>query len=642
MKFLTDRKKSFGATAATVALVGTLSTGLIAIDAQPAEAFVWFGAPLLVSGAAVSSVTAVTGSLIAVAGGLTVAGLGIGGYMLWQDSMKSIPLDAEKDANLAVRESAPGGSATPDAVDVEVDGWNGGATPSAGDVRRGWEYHDIRRGTGADQHKLFFNMTQRATRGSDGTSFVRGMVKYDLECQNIATGAIRFEQGLFKQVGLGSAYGYVAMNNWIGCNAVSETQEVPRWASLRAPTYAEIQTAATSSWSQYFGPTVDQTWRGEGYQPHPDSYYKVDVSCKKPSGEVVTITATSPAGEGHLNIPSCLEYGMQPGPGGIVTSFLDPGKRDQPIWTIKPAPSADQYLNCDPALGQICKLEVYIDGQPCTAGAVMCIDWTRQLRVDPSRIECRYGGHVVDITFCYPLENLYMENPTAADQALTQPNTDGNPDTKQDPRKIPWPMTPTNPGPDPYPHSPEDPVQPEPAEPSPTPSPSPSPSTSPSTSPSNSPSASPSAEPSTPTEPFPPTGPNPADPSGQNCMPGQWSWNPVDFIMIPVACALQWAFIPKKNYTGTIEGLRDAASSKPPLSWAPVFTGPGGGGCPNWVFHVPGVMSKNVVCDSSYTAAIVGARYPLLGLLTAAMIWPLFRSLWYASIPILRVQPSSK
>lgn len=101
------------------------------------------------------------------------------------------------------------------------------------------------------------------------------------------------------------------------------------------------------------------------------------------------------------------------------------------------------------------------------------------------------------------------------------------------------------------------------------------------------------------------------------------------------------AFVPKQDVVARSEAVKAKANLKIPLAWMnPQITGPGGSGCPNWVISVPG-FSQNVICESSFTAAIVGARGPLFGLVAGVMVWPLIRSLWYASIPVLRVTPSS-
>lgn len=44
------------------------------------------------------------------------------------------------------------------------------------------------------------------------------------------------------------------------------------------------------------------------------------------------------------------------------------------------------------------------------------------------------------------------------------------------------------------------------------------------------------------------TGPAPdaTDTTGSNCMGGIWSWNPVNWVYVPIKCALTWAFVPKE------------------------------------------------------------------------------------------------
>jgi len=140
---------------------------------------------------------------------------------------------------------------------------------------------------------------------------------------------------------------------------------------------------------------------------------------------------------------------------------------------------------------------------------------------------------------------------------------------------------------------------------------------------------------------FPSAGVNPSTGTSPNCSAPEWSWNPIEFVFNPVLCAMQEAFVPKTDIQMRSDALRDQASEVVPISWLTnPISGPSGGGCPNWTINVQG-LSKNVVCDSSFTAALVAVRYPLFGIVAAAMVWPLIRGIWYASIPVLRVSPGS-
>lgn len=251
-----------------------------------------------------------------------------------------------------------------------------------------------------------------------------------------------------------------------------------------------------------------------------------------------------------------------------------------------------------------CAMAVNLDGQPCTVQRTECHTWPEINRTQPSRVGCQWGTYSVPTSDCHVLQDGYRSEAGVVfdprSGTWTAIDVYGNPLAQN-----PQPWNPTNPNP--------------------------TAGTTPGT-------ATPPATGTTPGTGFPGTGSNPQ--TNDNCSAPGWSWNPVEWVKNPVVCALRDAFEPKTDIAARIGGIKDTAMTKPPLSWMPVFTGPGGGGCPDWSVTVPGFGSKNVVCDSSFTGAIVAARYPMFGLLTAAMIWPLFRSLWYAAIPIMRVHPS--
>lgn len=62
-------------------------------------------------------------------------------------------------------------------------------------------------------------------------------------------------------------------------------------------------------------------------------------------------------------------------------------------------------------------------------------------------------------------------------------------------------------------------------------------------------------------------------------------------------------------------------------------------GCPDWNVNV-GDSSWSAVCDSSFTAAIRGARPFILAGLLAMAFWPLVRGVFYASVPLVKPAPT--
>ena len=162
--------------------------------------------------------------------------------------------------------------------------------------------------------------------------------------------------------------------------------------------------------------------------------------------------------------------------------------------------------------------------------------------------------------------------------------------------------------------------------------------------------------PQLPTNPNPNPTPVPTTPNSSDsaCWPsGSAAFNPLEWVLQPVKCALSWAFVPKRDFQSDVNGLTTKAMTKAPLSFVPAITATapasvgGQGACPAWVVSIGtntggqnSQLNKNIVCDSTFIQAIVNARSALFGLITAAMLWPFLRSLWYALIPVVRVIPT--
>jgi hypothetical protein len=55
------------------------------------------------------------------------------------------------------------------------------------------------------------------------------------------------------------------------------------------------------------------------------------------------------------------------------------------------------------------------------------------------------------------------------------------------------------------------------------------------------------------------------DPAASSCLSGAVSWNPVDWVFVPVKCALQWAFVPPPGtWENNVATMRDAYKNTPP------------------------------------------------------------------------------
>lgn len=197
-----------------------------------------------------------------------------------------------------------------------------------------------------------------------------------------------------------------------------------------------------------------------------------------------------------------------------------------------------------------CVLRVTMDGVPCRVGIDDCYDW---MRVEPkSRVACEYGPYALGLAQCRDLEHIYKTtpgvtpNPGPPGQPQPRPAPDGTP------QEVPTRLVPSGPDGQPIPDMiPGTPIRPDPYPPT---VPTTNPTTAP-TAPSTNPTTNPTTAPSNP--PFPTSGVNPPiappgvpppknpDAPNENCIAQGWSWNPVDWVYIPVKCALTWAFIPK-------------------------------------------------------------------------------------------------
>lgn len=341
-----------------------------------------------------------------------------------------------------------------------------------------------------------------------------------------------------------------------------------------------------------------------GFDPNgEDVTYQTTVECIRADGTKFNLTAEASGAQKAIKVPACAAADPTAHATGKTDVVgLAPGLAPQPLYTVPNTPAPAEYPACDHNRGgPLCTLKVMWNGQECMVGQFECAHWTDpNIKNDP-RLSCQYGPYAVATAVCNPLERAYEPGGAPA----TDANIDGNPSTRSntDPSGQTIPKTSTSTG------------------------------TVPSTTTRTAPA---------PGEAAPAPAPGTTGQSAE-CFPGGWAvFNPM-WIVDGISCS----FIPKMDITQRVGELQALAGTKAPLSWmAPQMTGPGSSGCPAWVVQVnttefgPG-YAKNIVCDSTFIQAIVGARGPLFGIVAGAMIWPLFRSLWYAAIPVLRVTPGS-
>lgn len=231
----------------------------------------------------------------------------------------------------------------------------------------------------------------------------------------------------------------------------------------------------------------------------PDVKYKTTVECIRADGTKFSLTAESTGDQKGFKVPSCAaaEPGAH-GTGKMTVTGTPPGSTVGETLLDRPAAAAapGDYPMCSPAKpGPGCALAVWVDGKECVVGNWNCAHWKE---IDQTRVQCNYGPYVgIPVNSCNPLERAYEEGGVPA----TQENTDGNPATRSD----------TDPNGNTVPKN--------------------------------------STGTGTGTSTFPSAGTNPGTQPGTdpgNCLATGWSWDPVSWVMVPVQCATQWAFVPPR------------------------------------------------------------------------------------------------
>lgn len=349
-----------------------------------------------------------------------------------------------------------------------------------------------------------------------------------------------------------------------------------------------------------FGPSNHLFW-GDlltgGFDPRgADVKLKSTVECIRPDGSKFTITADSLGSDGAVKMPSCeaAESGAHATGKESVTGLAPGATNPETLWDVQAPPvSPDKGLCAPTRPGPGCKLQILIDSAPCVVGAWNCINWL-DLSKDPNwttRISCQYGPYTVPLSTCNPLERGYDPDGAPA----SEENTDGDPSTRK------------NADPAGNPQTGEPPV----------------------------------------TVPTVPGGPATGAPPGSSteqaeCFPSGWAaLNPVEWVMKPVGCALDAAFKPKADIQSRLTSMQSRFSTKVPVTW---FGGNvanvSGGSCPtNWAIDVQG-QHVPLICGTPAEGIILAFRPVMGAMLIVAALWPLVRSLFYAAIPILKVNPS--
>ena len=219
----------------------------------------------------------------------------------------------------------------------------------------------------------------------------------------------------------------------------------------------------------------------------------------------------------------------------------------------------------------VCGTAVRVDGEACSPAHTYpasdpCYEWTRTRQDAPSRVDCKMGPYTMPSEFCNFLERAF--------QGIAVPNRqadlDGNPDTKtESPLPQLVPNRPPAPARQTQPTSTATATPTGTGLPTGTTSPSPSATATGTATGGGDPSPSPSGGPGS------QGSPDPADQAGNECFPSGWGvFNPAEWVLKPVKCALTWAFVPPSTSWGDFWGTNKGRMEGSPIGgWAAVVGG---------------------------------------------------------------------
>jgi hypothetical protein len=253
---------------------------------------------------------------------------------------------------------------------------------------------------------------------------------------------------------------------------------------------------------------VPGNWKSGAPYPEGSMGVRIDTTCQRSDGTRYVVQGDV-AVDRSTKAPSCL-----PGDGPVATEVLagKPGGPMTPQGRTEIKPDArTNYEQCLTASGATtCSTTVEVDGKPCAVGRGDCINWQDIARTDPSRVKCKWGPYDVPLTSCEPLGQGYWTGyvtpPGMGNKGWTAITPDGQPAPQPDPSTGGEPQPQPQPNPNP---NPDNPTVPDP----------------------------------TPDNPWDPA-PNPGGETS-NCWGQMVSWNPLDWVLTPVKCALTWAFVPR-------------------------------------------------------------------------------------------------
>jgi len=254
--------------------------------------------------------------------------------------------------------------------------------------------------------------------------------------------------------------------------------------------------------------------------------------CRKADGSTGVTTVSYVGFTGVIGVPSCHEQYPGSTPENVSVTRGPTGLQET-IATVPMTNPRTLYPDCFGAGGEwldTCRVRVWIGGNPCVAGMLGCNDPEEYHQDNPTiDWDCKWGPYTVDKSNCAPLKNHYGAGP-GTEVTLDPTGTPVTDPNLQEPEvKLalpPWLTDLT----DPF-------------------------------------CVTSCIVPEVPPDPEGPTQ------TQQNCLGAAFSFNPVNWVLVPVKCALTWAFVPENA-----PSFSDIPSPIP-AGWVPSFPSLGDGSC---------------------------------------------------------------
>lgn len=196
----------------------------------------------------------------------------------------------------------------------------------------------------------------------------------------------------------------------------------------------------------------------------------------------------------------------------VTEHTVDGSAPDKTVVSQTPTPAyaaaATAYADC---ANGACAAQVYYQGAPCTVGESDCLDWETKAEQSPGEYECEYGPQGAPTEYnpplgqCSTLTNFYDPDAQTEGKAYADPATgsavDSGTSPDQDSQLMNQPGDQENP-----------------------------------------------------------------DGSNSDCFPsGTGAFNPINWVLQPIQCALRWAFVPKAaDVEADVEDVQESWAATPP------------------------------------------------------------------------------